>query len=205
MNLWLVIPVKPFDEGKTRLADTLPPHARADLMRELLTGVLAQVRESGLLAGTVVISRDEDVLDLARSSGAQILHETGAGLNAALDEARAIITARGADAMLTLPADLPLLTADDILQIYDLALSDVEVVIAPSYDDGTNALLLCPPNAMEFAFGQDSFRRHLQQAVSSGRRYAVYRSKTLDQDVDVPADLESVASRAWEEILRSPC
>ena len=41
---------------------TLTPHARAGLMRELLAGVLAQVEESGLLAGTVVISRDEDAL-----------------------------------------------------------------------------------------------------------------------------------------------
>ncbi len=100
-----------------------------------------------------------------------------------------MVTARGADAMLTLPADLPLLTADDILQLYDLALSDVEVAIAPSHDGGTNALLLCPPDAIEFAFGEDSFRRHLEQAASSGRRYAIYRSETLDRDLDLPGDL----------------
>jgi 2-phospho-L-lactate guanylyltransferase len=195
MNLWLVIPVKPFGEAKTRLAGALSSQERADLMRELLTGVLAQVRESGLLAGTVVISRDEAVLDLARDLGARALHETGAGLNAALDEARDMIMARGADGMLVLPADLPLLTVDDILQLYDLALSNVEVAIAPSHDGGTNALLLCPPDAMGFAFGPDSFRRHVQQALSTGHRYAIYRSETLGQDVDMPGDLVLLLSK----------
>jgi 2-phospho-L-lactate guanylyltransferase len=195
MNLWLVIPVKPFSEAKTRLAGALSPQARAGLMRELLTGVLVQVRESGLLAGTVVISRDEAVLALARNLGAQALHETGAGLNAALDEARRMIADRGADGMLVLPADLPLLTADDILQLYDLALSDVEVAIAPSHDGGTNALLLCPPDAMEFSFGPDSFVRHVRQALSSGRRYAIYRSETLGRDVDLPEDLVLLLSK----------
>jgi 2-phospho-L-lactate/phosphoenolpyruvate guanylyltransferase len=195
MKLWLVIPVKPFDEGKTRLADALTPGARATLMRDLLAGVLAQVGESGLLAGTVVISRDEAALELARTLGAQALHESGSGLNAALDEARRMVMGRGAQGMLTLPADLPLLTTEDILELYDLALSGVEVAVSPSHDGGTNALLLCPPDAIEFAFGEGSFRRHLEQAIVQGRRYAIYRSETLDRDLDLPADLELVLSQ----------
>ena len=192
MKLWLVIPVRPFAEGKTRLAQALTPDARAALMRELLAGVLAQVEESGLLAGTVVISRDETALDLARRLGAQALHESGSDLNAALDEARRMVMGRGAGGMLTLPADLPLLTAEDILQLYDLALSGVEVAVSPSYDGGTNALLLCPPDAIEFAFGPGSFRRHVEQALTQGRRYAIYRSETLDRDLDLPEDLDLV-------------
>ena len=193
MNLWLVIPVKPFDEGKTRLAGTLPPHDRTALMRELLTGVLLQVGESGHLAGTLVISRDDDVLTLADKLGAQTMHESGLALNTALNEARSRVVNLGGDGLLVLPADLPLLTADDVLELYELALSDVEVAIAPSHDGGTNALLLRPPDVIDFAFGPHSYRKHLQQAIRKNLRYAVYRSETLGRDLDLPEDLALVA------------
>ncbi len=189
MNLWLVIPVKPFIEGKSRLAPALSPNSRATLMRELLSGVLHQVDEGGLIAGAIVISRDDNVLALAKSLGARPLQESGMELNAALEEARRMAVEEGADAVLALPADLPLITADDILELRELALSGAEVVVAPSHDGGTNGLLLNPPHAIEFAFGEGSFEKHLAQARQRGFSYAVYRSETLGHDVDVPADL----------------
>jgi 2-phospho-L-lactate/phosphoenolpyruvate guanylyltransferase len=199
MNLWLVIPVKPLTEGKTRLASALSPASRAMLMRDLLTGVLLQVNEGGLIDGAIVISRDEAVLTLAESLGAQTLRESGLELNAALDEARRMAVANGAEGLLALPADLPLMTADDILELREFALTGVQVIVAPSHDGGTNALLLSPPNAIEFAFGEDSFEKHLAQARKCGLSYAVYRSETLGHDVDVPEDLTYVANRKPRE------
>ncbi len=203
MNLWLVVPVKPFDQGKSRLAEALPPQARAALMRELLTGVLARVRESGLPASVLVISRDEAVRAFAAELGVEALAEQGPGtqgaveqdddLNAALRQARRLVMRRGGDALLVLPADLPLLTVADLHQLYDLGLAGAEVVVAASHDGGTNALWLHPPASIDFAFGPHSFQRHVAQAAAAGRRWAVYRSETLDYDVDVPADLDLLA------------
>ena len=193
MNLWLVVPVKPFGQGKSRLADVLPSDARAALMRDLLAGVLARVREADLPATVLVVSRDESVRAFARKLGAQTLAEVGDDLNAALEQARQLVMSRRGDALLILPADLPLLTVEDILQIYDLGLAGAETAVAASHDGGTNALWLSPPDSIDFAFGPDSFRRHVEQARVAGRRWAIYRSETLDRDVDVPADLDLVA------------
>jgi len=196
MNLWVVIPVKPFEQAKSRLADVLPVAARAALMRELLAGVLARVREADLPAAVLVISRDAAVRSFAQGLGVHTLAETGDDLNTALEQARRWVIGRGGDALLVLPADLPLLTVDDILQLYDLGLAGAEVVVAASHDGGTNALWLRPPDSIDFAFGPDSFHRHVEQAALAGHRWAVYRSETLARDVDVPADLDLVASHS---------
>jgi 2-phospho-L-lactate guanylyltransferase len=62
-------------------------------------------------------------------------------------------------------------------------------VIAPSRDGGTSALLLRPPDAIDFAFGEESFRRHCTLAQARGVQCQVYESPTLAFDVDVPRDL----------------
>ncbi len=119
----------------------------------------------------------------------QTLPEDGYDLNQALTRACQAVLHAGADAMLILPSDLPLITAGDIDSLHDLGLSGVAMVIAPSHDGGTNALLLHPPNAIDFAFGVDSFRRHLDLAAARTLPYSIFASETLAYDVDWPEDL----------------
>jgi 2-phospho-L-lactate guanylyltransferase len=206
LALWLIVPVKPFGEGKSRLADVLPAAARAALSRRWLTHVLTTVRAWNAAAPLLVISRDPAVLAHAAALGAQPLAEPPPAaknaatkdaaaknaedtLNAALAHAQAVAQAGGAEAILALPADLPLLTAADLDELYDLAQEGPCVVLAPSHDRGTNALLLRPPGIIPFAFGPDSFIRHAAAAGAVGLPCHVYHSVTLALDVDHPEDL----------------
>lgn len=211
LALWLIVPVKPFGEGKSRLADVLPATARAALSRRWLTHVLTTVRAWNAAAPLLVISRDPAVLAHATALGAQPLAEPPPAtknaatknanaknanaknaedtLNAALAHAQAVAQVGGAEAILVLPADLPLLTAADLDELYDLAQEGPSVVLAPSHDRGTNALLLRPPGIIPFAFGPDSFIRHAAAAGAAGLPCHVYHSVTLALDVDHPEDL----------------
>ncbi len=193
MNLWLIVPVKPFDEGKSRLHHVLDGDQRAALSRRLLCGVLDTVRRSGLAARILVISRDEAVLNLASAAGAATMPEAGNDLNAALEAARGRAVERGAEAVLVLPSDLPLVTVDDLVRLYALSVEGADVVIAPSRDGGTNALLLRPPHLLDFAYGPDSFRHHCQQARANDLRYRVLKSPTLAFDLDWPQDLDELS------------
>jgi len=193
MNLWLIIPVKPFDEGKSRLHHVLGAAQRAALSRRLLRGVLDTVSESGLAERILVISRDKAVLDLARTAGAVTVPETGDDLNMALEAARGRAIESGAGAVLILPADLPLVTTDDLARLHALAAEGEGVVIAPSRDGGTNALLLRPPHLLDFAYGPDSFRHHCQQAHANGYRCRTLESPTLAFDLDWPQDLDELS------------
>lgn len=76
MSLWLLIPVKPFAESKTRLASVLAPHERTALSRQLLHDVLARSRAAAQFDHILVISRDPAVLTLAAALGAQTLRES---------------------------------------------------------------------------------------------------------------------------------
>jgi 2-phospho-L-lactate guanylyltransferase len=187
--LWLVVPVKPFAEGKSRLARVLPSGLRAKLSQQWLTHVLTVAHDWGHFAGRAIVSRDATVLALARALGVLPITETGNSLNDALTQARVIVQAAGAGAILTLPLDLPLLTPADLDGLYAFAQRGEGVVVAPSHDGGTNALLLRPAHAIDYAFGMGSAARHLALAAAAGLPRHIYRSTTLALDVDHPEDL----------------
>ena len=107
---------------------------------------------------------------------------------------------RGADALLVVLGDLPYLTASDVASIVRLLPVDATgAVLAPDrHERGTNALLLRPPDALPFAFGRDSFQRHVARAVALGVRTVWYTSEGTRRDVDTPDDLAAlVASGLW--------
>ncbi len=194
MNLWLLIPVKPFAESKSRLADTLDIGARAQLSRRLLRHVLQIARESNLFTEILVISRDQTVLREAADAGADVMLEVGSGLNPALNAARDRASDEGAEAILVLPSDLPLMEASDLHRLLNTVSLSPSVSIAPSHDGGTNALLLNPPDAINFCFGPDSFRRHHEQATRAGMPVQIIHSATLAFDIDRPDDLHLLES-----------
>ena len=193
MNLWLLVPVKPLGEGKSRLAGRLSPVERAELSSRLLAGVLSAARAAGVLAGILVISRDAAVLAQAAAAGATPVMEIASGLNPALGQAREAAVVSGADAILVLPADLPLVIPQDVRALHQLGAGEPGVVVAPSRAGGTNALLLRPPMAIDFAFGPGSCERHCVLARAAELPLRVFDSPTLAFDVDLPEDLGMVA------------
>lgn len=209
MKLWLIVPVKPFTVGKSRLAGALPAAERALLSRRMLHHVLARAAQANVLAGALVVSQDATVLDGVSWSQVAFVQERGEGLNRALEQGRQQALAWGADAILVLPADLPLLTADDIRGLYRLATNGTGIVIAPSADGGTNALLLRPATALRFAFGLHSFAYHCALAQLAGLPCQLFQSSTLSFDLDSPTDLATVtplpAAVGANAALPHPC
>jgi 2-phospho-L-lactate/phosphoenolpyruvate guanylyltransferase len=207
MNLWLIIPVKPLVQGKSRLSSLLSPSERAQLNRVLLEQTLKIAISVDMLAGVVVISRDPLVQQFANEQGVMVLAEetvTGDGadpdalLNRALSQARHAATRQGADAILVLPVDLPLLTAAEIRTFYEAGRRlGRGMVITASEDGGTNGLYLCPPHAIEFAYGPQSFHRHIHAAQESALPIEIIHSPALALDLDLPQDL-----LRWQEMVR---
>ena len=96
-----------------------------------------------------------------------------------------------ADAVLILPADLPFINAEDIRAMIELA-DDRSLVIATDRGrDGTNALLVRPPGAIEYVYGKGSYERHIRLAEATGLGVTVYQSERMALDIDVPGDLKN--------------
>lgn len=191
MRVWAIVPMKPFPKAKSRLSGVLTTEQREVLAERFFRhtlDVLSQVKE---VSNILVISRDPQVLSLAREYHAVTVQEAGAPeLNAALMRAAQVAGLKGAEAILILPADLPLLTTDDVREILRLGRYNQTVVLAPDrQDDGTNAMLVAPPGLIPFAYGSQSFQRHQESAVQAGVTVKIYRSETIGLDIDTPQDL----------------
>lgn len=191
----VIIPAKPLNQSKTRLAPVLSLNQRVNLSRSLLLRTIGLAKQVGQV---VVISRDRVVRQLAKQAGAWALVEAGRTLNEAVGQASEWVLARKGKAALILPGDLPLLTPANLVEITRLGQSAPAVVIAPCHRaDGTNALLQRPPALIEVAFGPNSFAKHRQAARAAGVEPVIYRSPTVAFDLDHPADLAKLNPEAF--------
>lgn len=191
MSIWAIIPVKPLNRAKSRLAGVLSASQRHEFATVIYRHVLGVVTNVKQLAGTVVISRDTKALAMAREMGARTIQESSnSDLNPALRRATELVRAWRGSAVLILPADLPFVTEQDIVQIIEMAVGAVSVVIATDPEqDGTNAMLVRPPGLFDYAYGDGSFHKHMEAALAARAHVKVYESPTIALDIDVPQDL----------------
>ncbi|MBM6577807.1 2-phospho-L-lactate guanylyltransferase [Microvirga sp. SRT01] len=190
-GLWLIVPAKPFRDGKSRLC--LPAWQRAALNRAFLHHVLTTAAQVIPPERTVVISRDPDVLSQARRHDVRALPEAAdSDLNDALGCAATFAASRGATHILSLFTDLPQLTVGDVQALLAAASSDRAVVIAADKaGGGTNAMLM-PACLFPYSHGAGSFWRHLSTTREAGHAVAVLRRPGLMADVDEPGQMEAL-------------
>jgi len=194
MTLWAIVPVKPLRRGKSRLAGTLTEDERTELNRALLQHTLETLSELKEVDGVLVVSRDPNALTIARNHGARTVQEDGQPeLNTALKRATIVAQVYATRGVLVLPADLPLVTREDILTLIQRATEPPVVVIAPDrHKKGTNALLISPPGLIEYDFGENSFQRHCELVKKAGARLEIVDLPSLGLDLDVPEDFEII-------------
>jgi len=201
-----VVPVKPLRRGKSRLAGVLSVEERALLNRYLFTRTLEILRAVPAIEQVLVVSRDSAALALAREHGAHTLQEqSDSRLNLALRRAVAILRPALVSTILVLPADLPLLSVEDVRALLEARPQPRGLAIAPNATGtGTNGLAVAPPDAIEFAYGEDSFHKHLALAEKAGLPVAIVRRTGLARDLDYPQDLALVADVFPEFAARAP-
>jgi 2-phospho-L-lactate guanylyltransferase len=180
-----LIPVKELARAKARLASVLDEAGRRELALAMYQDVLAAATACPAIDCVVVVSRDEEALEVARGAGAEGLAEPG-GLNEALTSAAEKIAKRGATRIVVLAADLPLASSEAIAAIAE---AEADVALVPSADGGTNALAL-QREAIGFEYGRDSAARHLAAARETGLRSLRLDLPALALDIDTPADLD---------------
>jgi 2-phospho-L-lactate guanylyltransferase len=192
VTVWTIIPVKPLTRAKSRLSPVLTQEERQVLAESMLDHVINTAKSAPGITGVLVISRDTRALALARDLGTHTVQESGTPeLNYALMRATQVITAWRGRAVLILPADLPLISKEDVEGILALGTEEGSVVIATDRaEDGTNALFTRPPGLIDYAFGPGSFARHIELARGVHAPIHIYSSDRLSLDVDVPEDLD---------------
>ena len=195
MTLWAIVPVKPLRRGKSRLANVLSQEERTDLNRRLLAHTLDTLTAIPEIEHVLVISRDQGALALARDYGARTVQENGTPhLNTALTRATILAKNFATRGVLIIPADLPLITAEDVRILLEKAVDPPVVIVAPDRRRaGTNALLICPAGLIEYDFGPGSFQSHCERARQAGARLEIVELASLGLDMDLPEDLAIIS------------
>lgn len=190
--VWAVVVARSGPAGKTRLAEALTVEQRAALVGAMLADVL-RATSGARLAGTVAVLDPGQARD-----GVLVLPDTGAGLDAAVEAGVRAAADRGAESVVVLPGDVPLLQPEDIQALADAAASAsrVVVVVPDRHGTGTNALALRPPTVIAPSFGPGSAARHLAAARAAGALARTLEVPRLALDIDTPEDLAELWTRS---------
>jgi 2-phospho-L-lactate/phosphoenolpyruvate guanylyltransferase len=194
-RVWAVVVARAGDGAKSRLAGVLDACERTWLARAMLADVLGVCRDAAdVLDGTLVVV-DEAARDVAaRYTGAIVDDPGGGDMNAAVREGIAVAWRRGATSVIVLPGDLPSMSTADLREIVSAAGGAPRaVVVGVSRDgQGTNALLLRPPDVIAPGFGPPSADRHVAAGSAADALARRISGLGLSRDVDTPADLAGV-------------
>jgi 2-phospho-L-lactate guanylyltransferase len=193
-----LVPVKALAAGKSRLSERL---ARGDLERlalAMLGDVVEGLRGVRELEAVVVVTPDPRVAREATSLGAEALLRDDPGLNAALDAGARVLAARGLETLLVVLGDVPAVRASDVTLLFEAlrGLGGRGVVLSPSRDGGTSALLRAPWSLLPNRFGKDSAAAHREAAAAAGLPYAELPLPSLAVDVDRVEDAEALRGAA---------
>ena len=184
------VPVKDVVNAKQRLMRVLDGRERRELARAMLFDVLKALGAAAF-DHVWVVTREPEVAALARSLGAEPLSEPeNRGHTAAVATAQAEAARQGATAFLTIPGDVPCVTAAEIRSLADALPAAPAVALTPSRSGlGTNGVALAPPSAMRLRFGEPSFDGHVVAARALRLAVNIVRLPGLGLDVDAPEDL----------------
>jgi 2-phospho-L-lactate guanylyltransferase len=188
-----VVPVRSLQHGKARLSSVLGDDARAALLRRIADRVVTAAVDSGVTETVLVVSSDAETLAWAAAFGPPVVAapqpENRSGLNGAIDAGREWALGRGAAAVVSLFADLPLIVPDDVRGL--VARNEPVVLGADHRGEGTNALLLRLAGRgpeFRFAFGDGSLAKHLEEARRLGLNAALHDAPGIAFDLDTPDD-----------------
>jgi 2-phospho-L-lactate guanylyltransferase len=185
----VLVPIRSFDDAKSRLDEILVPAQRTELMMSLARRVVHAAR--GLPVW--VVSDDPSVSHWATRHGAVPLEVDRDGLDASVAAGVDWIGRRGFDRAIVAHADLALV--DDLTPVDAPGFS-----IAPDrHRDGSNVLCVPTSSGFRFAYGPGSFDRHVAEAERLGLPVRVVDDPTLAVDIDQPDDLRFVETHEMSD------
>jgi len=195
MKIFAILPVKRFENAKTRLSSILDIDDRILLSSLMLEDTVKILSSVSSLTQVVIVSADRRAEEMATKHGATFLgEENEKGVNSAVALADLYSIREAAEATVVIPQDLPLLDPIEVSKACQLAENESRcVVICPSLRyDGTNMLLRKPPTVIATFYDNDSYNMHVRAALKLGIPVKGLFSKSIMYDIDTPEDAQQL-------------
>lgn len=205
----VLLPVKELRSTKSRLAADLPREAVEQITLAMLQDLVDCMRAVPEIDRIFVVTPDAELAATAEAYGAETLLLSVPGLNASLDAATRKLCELGAERLLITLGDVAGALPEEVSSLFRTLedLGGEGVVLAPSDDGGSSALLRAPADALANHFGKDSASVHRELAKAAALPYAerVLPSLSVDLDrlSDVPALLATPGAPRTKQALRA--
>ncbi len=192
--MWLIIPVKKINDAKNRLKSLLNPIQRKQLFLAMLEDVLSVVKSSPEIENISLATICPTAINIAKKYGASIIDtNTDDGQTEAIKKSAEILDNNGIRNMLLLPADIPLVTENEISKVIQLHEKFPMMTIVPARDEqGSNCIALSPPKAIPLSFGPNSYFPHIDAARNSEVNLKTIALPGIGLDIDTPTDLKEL-------------
>ncbi|HZO06500.1 MAG TPA: 2-phospho-L-lactate guanylyltransferase [Solirubrobacterales bacterium] len=191
-----VLPVKRFDEAKQRLTAGYEPERRRALVGAMVGDVLEAIESARTVERTIVVTGDPIAQELASEFDAEVVPDPGdLGHVQAVLAGIARAEVEGAESVVLLPGDCPLLDPQELDRLLTGVPERYVTIVPDRHGTGTNALVLSPPSAIVPAFGEGSCARHVEAARDAGIPYGVEELASLGLDLDTPADVVALTTQ----------
>lgn len=193
-----IVPLNALMRAKGRLAGHLDADTRRALTEWMFHRVIDACLGARSIGDVLVVAGDAEGAALAPRPGVRAVQQDRPGLAAALALADELLG--GEQSTLVVAADLPLVMPADLDLVCDSGWGggrasgvrgDPVVVVAPTLDGGTGALLRRPGAVVPTAYGSESAARHLALARDAGIRAVRADVEGLALDVDTASQLRS--------------
>jgi 2-phospho-L-lactate guanylyltransferase len=186
MKYTALIPLKKLQHAKSRLAHMLTLEQRRELVLSMLTHVINKLQETNLFTDILIVTKEDTIAEQFKN--VSIVHVPEDGQNEELASAVETVP----ESILTISADLSLLTVKDIQKMQEL-MQTSDVVLAPSKEGtGTNAVWARNAALVPFVFGPHSFSRFQHEAKKKNLQVAIYDSHSIAFDIDTIEDLQQI-------------
>jgi 2-phospho-L-lactate/phosphoenolpyruvate guanylyltransferase len=194
----VVIPVRSFTRGKSRLAASFGRDSLAHSLlgyrshEEFVRGLADRAVDAAAARPTAIVSSAPEVVEWASNRGLSVVADSGS-LDSAAAAGREWATQLGCVRVVVVHADLP-----DIVSLDSVAAdagAAVMVIVPCHRGDGTPVLSVPVAATFEFSYGPGSFDRHCAAAKRAGLDVHVVHDAAMSFDIDGPDDLAIMRAR----------
>jgi 2-phospho-L-lactate/phosphoenolpyruvate guanylyltransferase len=191
----ILVPIKNTASAKQRLASVLDQPSRTQLAQAMLHDVLAALHSWNGPESVGIVTNDPHAMNLAANYHFEVIPDPdNPGETGAIEMATSWCVERGEESTLVIPADIPLIQAWELEEIFKHAPAEGTLLVPAGDGRGTNAVLRRPADLFPLRFGNDSFKPHHAAAQSTGKPLVVLELPGIAVDVDNPADLQQLIS-----------
>lgn len=195
----VLIPFKSLATAKQRLSPALNAQQRSQFAEAMLRDVMTAASGVKSRIDIAVVTGDPRAQSMASEFGFLIIEDER---NESETAAIAMATlwcesaaADGYDTTIVVPADIPLITGEELHRVLDAAPQE-GMLIVPAYDRrGSNCILRRPAAIIPLRFGNDSFLPHCEAMRRTGKDLVIVEMPGIGLDVDNPHELKLLVER----------